>query len=273
MPRARNSAALKRPAWMKGVVNSVTFTMNRFARRAVSRRSAPRLNLQTLDTDTTNKCIVSLSDIANLDEGEYVFDTSINQVYTLEENCTLTINNNFRFGGNEFINNGTILVKEEFYIALEGTLSNNDKIIISDNATINTSGGDLENSGSIIIKNEGAILGRGGTLNNSGSIIIESGPNENNFRGIFNLSNGSELNNSGNITNGGTISNRNGETIINENDGIINNSGGTITNNGTFENRGKIYNPVGTTDCPDGTINGNNPIIGTGGIETTCPPP
>ena len=54
MPTARNSAALKRPAWMKGVVDSVTFTMNRFARRAVSTRSAPRLNLQTLDTDTIN---------------------------------------------------------------------------------------------------------------------------------------------------------------------------------------------------------------------------
>jgi hypothetical protein len=39
MPLARNSAALKKPAQMKGVVNSVSFTMNRFTRRAVLLRS------------------------------------------------------------------------------------------------------------------------------------------------------------------------------------------------------------------------------------------
>ena len=42
MPLARNSLSLKRPAWMKGVVTSTTFTMNRFARQSVSMRAAPR---------------------------------------------------------------------------------------------------------------------------------------------------------------------------------------------------------------------------------------
>ena len=43
MPTARNSAALKRPAWKKGVVDSVTFTMNRFARRTVLTRVSKKL--------------------------------------------------------------------------------------------------------------------------------------------------------------------------------------------------------------------------------------
>ena len=80
MPLARNSSALKKPAWKKGVVNSVTFTMNRFARRAVLIRAEKRYPSGNGGNGGGSGCI-PLRDIATFDGVQWNINgnTTINE--------------------------------------------------------------------------------------------------------------------------------------------------------------------------------------------------
>ena len=199
MPSARNSAALKRPAWMKGVVNSVTFTMNRFARRAVLTRSST----------VNNNCVVTLKDIATFNALNNRWE--LIEDYTLPSNCTLTINENEILiidNGKRLNNNGTI--------TNNGTIENNGGTIVNfGGGTITNNGGEInnQNGGEIFNQNGGAIVNFGGEIINQ-------------IGGIINNQNGGTINNSGGIiiTNSGIFSN-NG-TIFNGD--VINCPTGTI---------------------------------------------
>lgn len=289
MPSARNSAALKRPAWMKGVVNSVTFTMNRFARRAVLIRS-PTVN---------NNCVVTLEDIATFNALNNRWELDEN--YTLPSNCTLTINENEILlinNGKSLTNNGEIIINNSGKIIIFSccTFNNNGKINNSGSIEVN---GPLNNSGTII--NNGILTNESGIINNSGVIInnisgeifsdfttnkiINSGTIENKGE----ITNEGEINNSGTITNSGKIFNQ----VVFSNANIFNQSGGTIINEDTIINDGKIYvydgglldniigtitnnnNIVvadGTSTCGTGVITGESNITGPGTVVAGCPP-
>ena len=256
MPTARNSAALKRPAWMKGVVDSVTFTMNRFARRAVLTRVSKNYKTNIL-----------LSDIARYIESENRWElneenTTIpcNYILTIREGEILWINN-----GKSLTNNGEIIISsgDNTGIALfNGILTNNGIIIINNSAFLSSINGIINNNNGIIIINNSAFLAsidgiiNNGIINNSGTISNQLvGTITNN--GIIN--NSGTITNSGIINNSGTIRNNSGTITNNEgiyvyNGGLLNNISGPIINNGVIGKANPAINP----GCGTGTI-----IVGT----------
>lgn len=197
MPLARNSSALKKPAWKKGVVNSVTFTMNRFARRAVLIRAEKRY---PSGNGGGSGCI-PLRDIATFDGVQWNINgnTTINEgeCLIIPEATILKLGN---FPNGSLTNNGTITVNGS--IISPSTINNNSIINISTSGDITLNGDAgasvFNNNAAGIINNEGTLsmlgsnigqLINNGTINNSGGTLIVDGVDFINNNTIYNPDN------------------------------------------------------------------------------------
>lgn len=208
---------------------------------------------------TTPVCqSITIADIATLLFESIVFESTwlLNKDVTILECQTLIIPPG-TFLENEsfsFTNYGQIKIQGILVNLANSTFINKSVINICSNGTLLCENNNNNNDGHINIAKDARLLILDGTIINNKII---------NNRGTITSISGKLINNIG------TLYNNVDATIYNAHGSII-----TLIPGSIFTNNGILNNADGSSVCGFGTIDDNGvAIVGTGLIETNCPPP